>query len=45
MEYCRETAKVSFPYRYGLDSIPEDWLKKYTFADEVLGYIETVVTL
>lgn len=31
--------------RYGLDSIPEDWLKKYNFTEEVLGYIETVVTL
>ena len=31
--------------RYGLDGIPEDWLKKYPRTEEVLGYIETVVQL
>lgn len=38
---------VVYPFvcRYGLDSIPEDWLAKYKKIEEVLGYIETVVQL
>lgn len=35
-------APFSF-HRYGLDSIPDDWLAKYKFSDEVIGYISTVV--
>jgi len=29
--------------RFGLDSIPEDWVMKVRQAEEILGYIETVV--
>lgn len=29
--------------RYGLDSIPLDWVQKVKRADEILGYIETIV--
>ena len=31
--------------RYGLGSIPEAWLDKYSRSEEVLGYIETLVSL
>ena len=36
---------VSIPYRCGLDSIPEEWVFKMNRAEELLGYIETVVPL
>lgn len=39
------TAPAMFPYRYGLESIPEDWVLKVTRAEELLGYIETIVQL
>ena len=32
-------------HRYGLESIPEAWLKKYPRAEEVLGYIESIIVL
>lgn len=31
--------------RFGLDSIPEEWITKMTKADEVLGYVEQIVKL
>lgn len=41
----REGVDVFTPYSNGLDSIPEEWLKKYNKSEEVIGYIETVMSI
>ncbi len=40
--YSQVTSSLPLP-RYGLDSIPEDWLAKYDLSDEVIGYLADVV--